>query len=318
MSLFESIQFGVITALPIETIALQQTCGPFLPMPLGSRRIPYNVSVFHLMTARQKALPIAHVEVLDMGNSSGAVAGAILGVLFPALEYVIVCGIAGGCPINLGQETRPLSDKEFESHPQVGDTVISLDGLIQYDNIKLLENNEVVHRHIPFRAPALFKQAMSQILIDTDRGLFSLGKEVCSVLDRNGIEAPKFSSYGDFFPRYADRKGEVHKSAKPQKVPKTRLLQKARPHILTGSIGSANVLMRDFRRRDALKSRFDILAVEMEGSGVSDAAWTFNRSSVAIRGIADYADMDKDDRFHRYAATSAACTLKSLIQRIPI
>jgi hypothetical protein len=89
------------------------------------------------------------------------------------------------------------------------------------------------------------------------------------------------------------------------------------PRIHYGKIGSANILMKDALRRDAVARRHGVRAVEMEASGVADATWTSGRHYLVIRGISDYGDPLKNDIWQGYAALAAAAYARALLERVP-
>lgn len=86
------------------------------------------------------------------------------------------------------------------------------------------------------------------------------------------------------------------------------------PVVHRGVIGSSNVLHRSAELRDSLVRQHRILALEMEASGVAEAARDLGREFFVVRGISDLADRDKDDRWQGYAAAEAASYLRALLQ----
>ncbi|KAF7510434.1 hypothetical protein GJ744_006713 [Endocarpon pusillum] len=84
------------------------------------------------------------------------------------------------------------------------------------------------------------------------------------------------------------------------------------PEVHYGTIGSANVVVKDPAVRDALKRDMNILCVEMEAAGLMD-----NFPCLVIRGICDYADSHKNKRWQPYAAAVAAAYMKELLMVIP-
>jgi len=67
-------------------------------------------------------------------------------------------------------------------------------------------------------------------------------------------------------------------------------------------VASANALLKDPVRRDSLRDKFEIKAVEMEGSGIADATWDHEKGYLVVRGICDYCDSHKNDDWQEYAA----------------
>ena len=83
------------------------------------------------------------------------------------------------------------------------------------------------------------------------------------------------------------------------------------PTIHYGLIASANQLMKDAEIRDSLAKEFGVLCFEMEAAGLQD-----HFPCLVIRGICDYSDTHKNDKWHGYAALSAAAYAKYLLDRI--
>jgi nucleoside phosphorylase len=86
------------------------------------------------------------------------------------------------------------------------------------------------------------------------------------------------------------------------------------PRIFLGPVASANVLLKDPVKRDLLREKFGVRAVEMEGSGIADATWQHQVGYVVIRGICDYCDSFKNDAWQDYAAAAAAGYTKALVE----
>jgi len=114
---------------------------------------------------------------------------------------------------------------------------------------------------------------------------------------------------------YAYRNGEYRPLIHPDESDPIR---KARlPRIHVGRIGSGNLLLRDPEERERISKELRVLAIEREGAGIADATQlqTFPVPFLVVRGIADYGDDHKNDRWHLYAsAVASALTLEILLQ----
>jgi hypothetical protein len=55
----------------------------------------------------------------------------------------------------------------------------------------------------------------------------------------------------------------------------------------------------------------------MEGSGIADATWEYDRGYLVIRGICDYCDGNKGDLWQNYAALVAAAFTRALLESLP-
>jgi hypothetical protein len=87
---------------------------------------------------------------------------------------------------------------------------------------------------------------------------------------------------------------------------------RAIPAIHYGLIASGNQVMRHGVTRDRLRNQLNVLCFEMEAAGLMD-----NFPCLVIRGICDYADSHKNDRWQKYAAATAAAYAKELLCIIP-
>jgi nucleoside phosphorylase len=84
-----------------------------------------------------------------------------------------------------------------------------------------------------------------------------------------------------------------------------------RPHV---TIAAGEKLLRDPTKLTALREiHGKIEAVEMEAAGVVTACAQQNVPWLVIRGISDFGDSLKDDRFHTFASRTAAVVLADFI-----
>ncbi|KAJ5494646.1 TPR repeat protein [Penicillium fimorum] len=85
------------------------------------------------------------------------------------------------------------------------------------------------------------------------------------------------------------------------------------PMVHYGTIASGNQVVRDSVERDKVSSEFEgVLCFEMEAAGLMN-----NFPCLVIRGICDYSDSHKNDRWQPYAAGTAAAYAKELLLVIP-
>ncbi|GMF67476.1 unnamed protein product [Aspergillus oryzae] len=79
------------------------------------------------------------------------------------------------------------------------------------------------------------------------------------------------------------------------------------PYIHYGTIASGNKVIKDAKMRDSLAK--NCLCFEMEAAGLMNQF-----PCLVIRGICDYCDTHKNDRWQKYAAATAAAYAKELLQ----
>lgn len=92
-----------------------------------------------------------------------------------------------------------------------------------------------------------------------------------------------------------------------------------RPRIYPGVIASGEEVIANSNIRDEISSsNRKIKAIEMEGYGVSRAAWQSSKPCLVIRTLCDYADGEKNDTWHEYAAAVAAGFTKHFLLDMPL
>jgi nucleoside phosphorylase len=86
------------------------------------------------------------------------------------------------------------------------------------------------------------------------------------------------------------------------------------PEIHYGTIASGNRLVKDATARDRIVADLgeDCVCFEMEAAGLMN-----HFPCLVIRGICDYADSHKNDRWQRYASATAAAYAKELLAYVP-
>ncbi|KAI4852197.1 hypothetical protein E4T44_01647 [Aureobasidium sp. EXF-8845] len=83
--------------------------------------------------------------------------------------------------------------------------------------------------------------------------------------------------------------------------------------IHRGTIASGEAVMRNGLQRDALAQEHKILCFEMEAAGALN-----DFPCLVIRGISDYSDSHKNDKWHGYAAAVAAAYARELFNHMPV
>ncbi|KAG9962670.1 purine and uridine phosphorylase, partial [Aureobasidium melanogenum] len=85
------------------------------------------------------------------------------------------------------------------------------------------------------------------------------------------------------------------------------------PQVFYGTIGSGNMVMKDGEFRDLKAADDKIICFEMEAAGLMN-----DFPCLVIRGISDYADSHKNDRWQPYAAATAAAYAKELLSAVSV
>lgn len=93
-------------------------------------------------------------------------------------------------------------------------------------------------------------------------------------------------------------------------VRKRKRLRHTMPMLHIGSIASGDWVMKSGTKRDEVAKSHGVIAFEMEGAGIWDEL-----PCLVVKGVADYADSHKSKDWQRYAAATAACTTKAILER---
>ncbi len=237
-------------------------------------------------------------QATDMGNTSAGSRASKMVTEFDGLEHIIMCGIAGGVP----------NPKEPQEHVRLGDIVVSnRKGVIQYDFGK--QKGKVFEERFAPRPPSASLLEAVQSL-EQDK---LAGQRPWEAHLRRGLVARSLVVPDAATDVVLDDKGE------PIEHP---VVLEVGPRVFLAPIASANVVQADPSKRDRLRDWHKVKAVEMEGSGVADATWEYEKVGyLVVRGICDYCDYRtkpiQTDIWKRYAAMVAAAYVRALIEAMP-
>lgn len=306
LTLSKKYEIGIITALPIETTAIQEAFGNAVRIPSILRNAVdfYEITVVAKNGKNQKKKTILLAQCIRMGNNSAAVAATAMLAAFPSISDILMVGIAGGVPNTADSTARAAN---AEDHVRKGDIVVG-EQVIQYDMLKLeIDKNE--NRSRMPQPSAKLLNAVNRLRLEELQSRYPWEKIIVSTSAKLKWSRPTKDLIFNFKigPRGSIQKSQI-------RHPRQRGRRPNRPIVHLANIGSANILLKDSTLREKLRVRHKIRAVEMEGSGIADAAWTFNSGYLVIRGICDYCDMDKDNKWQRYAAVSAAGYAKLVVE----
>lgn len=289
---------GIITALAEEfdavRLMLKNEKRHRTPGPGAGHEYMFG----EILSLRGGTHHVVLAQTMRMGNNSAAIRASKMLIDFPSIDLIIMCGIAGGVP-------KPDS---VEDHVRLGDIVVSDgQGVIQYDFGKQMLN-AFDHRHSP-RPPSSSLLEAVQVL-EQDR---LTGKRPWDDYFRQGLFQRNLTKPLDATDVVLDKTGTpvVHPAY-------TGPL----PRIFRGPVASGNCVQGDYRKRDKLRDLFKIKAVEMEGSGIADASWEYEKAGyLIVRGICDYCDVrnkaTQTDAWKPYVAMAAAAYVRALLEVIP-
>jgi hypothetical protein len=87
---------------------------------------------------------------------------------------------------------------------------------------------------------------------------------------------------------------------------------RGQPKVSYGWIGSGGKLIKSAAERNRLARKHGLIGFDMEGDGISDAAYLQHVEWFSVRGVSDYGSA-KNDLWHRYAALAAASYTRALL-----
>lgn len=297
----EHPQIGIITAIPREYLAIKRLLLDAHEEFLAGSRGSHRYLIGHTPAADGGQHVVAVVQLTDTGNNSAASRAALLLEHFPNIHSILMVGIAGGVP-------NPAKPSE---HVRLGDIVVSdRNGVVQYDLIKDKLDN-VEHRHPPRPPSAPLLTAVRHLETDMLGGKYPWRPYMDQAARAFHPKVRRPREETDILASTVDP--DV-----PVKHPTDSLRRRGVPRVFTGPIASSNTLLKKATRRDALRDQFRVKAVEMEGSGIADAAWdTADAGYLVVRGICDYCDHNKGDEWQNYAAVVAAAYTRALLEAMP-
>jgi len=271
---------AIITALPKEFAAVQRLLSHHEEASIDDISYTYGK-----IAGKNGSHSVVLACQTQYGNNTAAITATKAILRHPSIRDIIVVGIGGGVP-------RP---KEADKHTRLGDIVVSsAAGVVQFDFGAITPQRFKFRGISPKPSPKLLQEVNSlQSKLITDRN--SWNSYLSAFLKKAAIKRPKNEPKHSF------------------KHPADRKRDKDIPKILYGRIGASNAVIKDAKKRDSVAGLFDLLAFEMEGSGIADATWSEGVGYLIIRGIVDYSDATKNDAWHDYAAHSAAAYLGLLL-----
>jgi nucleoside phosphorylase/tetratricopeptide (TPR) repeat protein len=289
------VTVGIVAALWIEGLAMRALIDDLEPMPpVAGDPSHYYVGYLPSSDADRPHRVVVTTMPRDSTRNAAAICTNLIRS-FPGIRCVVMTGIAGGVP-------APDSP---DRHVRLGDIVVATKGLVDISHVRQVDGRTTPRRHV---------EGMSEEMIRAVQEL--QGHEF------NG--QPTWAGWLD-----VKNRPELSNFARPRpgtdilyvagrKVPHPRRTLTGHPASLPkvhyAAIASGDVLLRDAARRDELAAEHQIVAVEMEGSGIGVGSVALGRHWFMVRGIADYCDnTGKNDLWHAHASLAAAAYVRAML-----
>jgi nucleoside phosphorylase len=242
----------------------------------------------------------------DYGVGSAAALASQVKKSFPNLWFGLLVGVAAGLP-NLSR----IPPRDI----RLGDVLVGIGegesaGLISYGLGKETSTGfELLHHGTQAKTETLVRSAIGQIkaLTPIHGNVFLQYYE--SIRD-------KHHSNGTFVD-LGQEKDQLYQIVETETDLVTELVERPlrplseRTKVWYGPIGSGDKLMKNAKKRDELRDKFNLIGLEMEAAG------TMSTIPVGVvRGVCDYGDAQKNKEWQPYAAAMAAAYAKAILYKI--
>ncbi|GIE03200.1 VMAP-C domain-containing protein [Paractinoplanes durhamensis] len=289
---------GILTALPVEAnavVSLLDNVGSFHD-PLDQNRYWTGI-----LPSTDPARPhgVAALMMSKDNTRSAAYYCANMVRTFPGIQVVIMVGIAGGVP----RLQTP------ERHVRLGDIVVAADGIVDYTHVRQEHGKaEPRGRQSAGLISQRLLRAARELQLEELRGHYPWAVWLDPARSPQARRPPADTDV-------------LYVRGIPVPHPERPVIgsMDGLPRVHHGVMGSGDVLMRDEQARDELAARYpDMLAIEMEGSGIAASTAAEDRAWFMVRGVADYAEpAGKNDRWHLFASYAAAAYVRALLEMTP-
>jgi nucleoside phosphorylase len=315
----DSYAVAWIAALPIERAAAEAMLDEEHAAPTGFTRHQTDANVYTWGRVGEHNIVIASLPAGVYGIVSAATMTSSLLASLPSIRVGLLVGIGGGI-------ARPDEDHDI----RLGDVVVSqpsgtTGGICQYDLIKAKSGEKRERKGFLGQPPMVLLNALASIQAYHERKDSKVPCFLQEMLEKN----PKMGKRSKQNPGYAHQGFDNDRLFKSpcDHVPgpdcrgcdTTDEVQRdprdtTDPDIHYGIIASGNMLVKNAATRDRIVADVgeDCICFEMEAAGLMN-----HFPCLVIRGICDYADSHKNDRWQRYASATAAAYAKELLAYVP-
>ncbi|KAJ5281488.1 hypothetical protein N7478_006860 [Penicillium angulare] len=296
-SVIASYQYrvAIICALPQEMMAVRALFDDLHPKDIPKDENDSNSYIFGRMAGHN--VVTACLPSGEYGTNAASKVASDLQRSFPAVKFIFVVGIGGGVPSS-------------KHDIRLGDVVVST-AIFQHDMGKVTSRSSPLNRTGTIQLPARsLRTAINSIRSDPRIGYTSLEMHIAEIVKLR----PEYQRPKEVATRESIQSGHLHAEGvyTCEKCSYFEAPWAPRgPRVHYGLIASGNQVIKDALVRDHIAKDLDILCFEMESAGVMTTG-----QCLVIRGISDYADSEKTDKWHNYAAAVAAAYTKLFLSNI--
>ena len=224
----------------------------------------------------------------EIGNNLSATVATQLLNDFPSIHFVLLVGIGGGVP-----------DDEDGDDIRLGDVVISkptaaFGGVVQYDLGQYPASGSFERTGVLAKPPRFLRAAVEQLAANHRVRGSQVPHYLSTMLQRYPAMEEEYSRPGVqldqlFQADYPHISGPNCHNCDKRQIVERSVRGNENPKFHYGTIGSANMVVKDAGLREKLRRELKIKCVEMEAADLMDSF-----PCLVIRGICDYADSLKN------------------------
>ncbi|CEJ81551.1 Putative Pfs, NACHT and Ankyrin domain protein [[Torrubiella] hemipterigena] len=315
----DSYAVAWIAALSIERAAAEAMLDEVHTTPAGFIKHQADANIYTWGRVGEHNVVIACLAAGMYGTTSAAATASSLLASLPSIRIGLFVGIGGGI-------ARPAENHDI----RLGDIAVSqpdgtTGGVCQYDLMKAKAGDNRELKGFLGRPPTVLLNALTKIQAAHEMEDAKVPFFLREMLEKypkmgrssrqnagyshQGVENDRlFNSSFDHIAgpdcRGCDTTYEVNREVRDTRD----------PDIHYGIIASGNTLVKDAATRDRILAGIGegCICFEMEAAGLMN-----HFPCLVIRGICDYADSHKNDRWQRYASATAAAYAKELLVHVP-
>ncbi|CVK99036.1 related to nucleoside phosphorylase [Fusarium proliferatum] len=306
-----SYTVGWVCALSTEfTAAQEQFDEEYEPHESPEHREANDSNVYSFGKIKGHMVVVAVMPNGQYGTASAATVAKDMVRSFRNIRFGLMVGIGGGAP---------TKDHDI----RLGDVVVSSptagqSGVFQYDFGKATKEG-FQHTASHNKPPPLLLAAVAALKTQYERKGLQIHDKASTIILNNRRLRAKYGRPEDpdslFAASVKHKSDPCHESCVTTpadlvpRMPREEPMEDVEVHY--GTIASGNTLIKDAAKRDELASKASILCFEMEAAGLMDGF-----RCLVVRGICDYCDSHKNDKWQGYAAMTAAVYAKQILGMI--
>ena len=249
---------------------------------------------------------IASLPAGVYGTTSAATVAKDMLRTFPSIRFGLMVGIGGAAPSS-NHDIRLGDVVVSEPHGASG-------GVIQYDRGKVTQGGTLQRTGSLNSPPKILLTALGRLKAEHECSDPKISKYLNEIYEqyprmKQNYGFPERSHDQLFQTAYEHPKShETCEMCDPGAQVHRKPRNETDPQVHYGNIASSNQVMKDGVKRDQLREELDVLCFETEAAGLM-----LDFPCLVIRGICDYSDSHKNDKWQRYAAAVAAGFTKELL-----